>query len=98
MHACCAASTAWWGLDALEGILWNALCLRPCFTLNLWHCLQALHGGSQHELAKEALGQAVDLFRASSSLDPEAVVNSERLRTSIDEALNAPRPVEGEEE
>ena len=77
-------------------MLLTALCLRPPSRLR--HCLQALHGGGQHEIAKDALGHAIDLLRASSNVEPEAIVNCELLRSSIDEALKPPHPVEGEEE
>ena len=93
----------WHGVwDAPEGFHqiccgWRP-CLRLSFTLTLGHCLQALHGGGQHELAKDALGTALNLFRASSNIDLESIANCEMLRTSIDEALTDPKPVEGEEE
>ncbi len=78
-------------------MLWEALCLRPSCTLVMRHCLQALHGGGRHVLAKDALGYAVNLLRGSSDVDLEAIGCCEMLGTSIDEALKPPSPGVDEE-
>ena len=61
------------------------------------HCLQALHGGGRHVLAKDALGYTVNLLRGSSDVDLEAIGCCEMLGTSIDEALKPSSPGVDEE-